>query len=164
MKHTQVLRIYIFLFTLSVFSISDSKAQSSKKQELKKLDYMIGEWVGVSKSFKNDSVNEVPAYESIQYMLDSNIIEINLKSETLVLHTIITYSEQDSTFYYHPFSKSGSGKYKALFDGERLIVTPHKTVRYIFTATPDGHFQEYGERLTDGTWIRYFEDTFKKMD
>lgn len=154
----------VVLFTFaSIISLS-AIGQVVKRQKMTDLSYMTGEWVGMSKSIKANETTIVPAYESIKYGLDSNILIVDLKSETLVLHTIISYSEKDSIYYYQPFSKTGTGKYPASFDGKKLVITPHETVRYIFTLTEDGNFMEYGEKQIEGEWKKYFEDTFKRMD
>lgn len=157
------LKSTIFIaFVLLSFS---TDAQSISKQKMAELSYLTGEWVGTSNSIVSDSiVRSVTAYEKIQYSLDSTILVIDLRSETLVLHTIIRYSEQDSTYYYHPFSKNGTGKYKAHVTGNELIVTPSKEVRYVFGRDGKGNFVEYGERFIDGEWTKYFEDVFIKIE
>ncbi len=154
----------VVLFKIASIVSFSAIGQNVKKHKMTDLSYMTGEWVGMSKSIKENETTIVPAYESIKYGLDSNIIIVDLKSETLILHTIISYSEKDSTYYYQPFSKTGTGKYKADFDGKKLVVRPHETVRYNFTLTEDGNFMEYGEKQIKGEWKKYFEDTFKRMD
>jgi hypothetical protein len=138
-----------------------SQAQTIAQDKMQQLQYMIGEWEGTSKQIKDGVVvSEVPASESIKYGLNKHIITIDLTSENLLLHTVIIYDEVADTYLYHPFSMQASGKYPAEFENGRLIVSPTETVRYIFTQTPEGNFIEYGEKLIDGHWERYFEDTF----
>lgn len=156
---------FLIIAFLSLIFTDHIQAQPNQIEKMKQLDDMIGDWVGVSQQIKDDTIEkEVPAYESIKYGLDSHIIIIDLKSETLVLHTIIQYDEEDETYYYHPFSKNGTGKYPAHFEDGKLIVVPKETVRYVFTLSEDGNFTEYGERLIDNKWVRYFQDVFTLIE
>ncbi len=154
----------LLLIGTSVILTNAAFGQNPKQEKMALLNYMIGDWVGTSTAYENGSVTrEVPAYESIQYSLDQHIITIDLKSETLVLHTVIYYDDKDKTYYYNPFSQRGAGKYPATFSDGKLIVTPNDDVRYIFTSTPEGNFQEYGEKRIEGKWVKYFEDNFERI-
>ena len=107
---------------------------------------------------------QVPAFEKISYKLDQNIITIDLQSESLQLHTIIYYNEKAEKYYYHPYYKTGTARYEAMFKDNKFIVTPNDTKRFIFHLTKEGKFQEYGEKLENCKWIKYFEDNFMKMN
>jgi len=125
---------------------------------------MVGEWIGNSKTIKGDTIfSETPAYEKIAYKLDGTIITIDLASTSLQLHTVIYYSEDDQTFYYNPYYKSGNAQYPAEFKNGKLTVNASDTKRFIFTTDKNGNFTEYGEQLINGEWKIYFEDTFVKM-
>lgn len=128
---------------------------------MEQLQYLVGEWVGTTKIFENGEVTkEGSAYEKISYDLDKHILVIELNTEFLQLHTIILYNEQDQKYYYHRFSKDGAAVYTAEFRDGHLIVWKDENTRFFFTGTPNGGFQEYGEQLVNGKWIRTFEDTF----
>lgn len=143
-----------------VFISSAVFAQDQTKME--QLNFMVGEWVGTSKMYENGVVTkEGPAYEKISFDLNHNIIVIELNSEFLQLHTVIRYDKEEQCYFYHPFSKRGTGEYRADFRDGKLVVFPNDTARYIFTTIESGGFQEYGERLIDGGWVVYFEDTFR---
>ncbi|MCC1484469.1 TIGR02922 family protein [Winogradskyella immobilis] len=134
-----------------------------KQDKMKVLNYMVGEWIGISKSYKNGVVDkQVSAFEKIKYDLDKHIIVIDLNSESLQLHTIIYYDDEDNTYYYNPYSKSGSRRLPASFKDGKFIVAANATTRYVFTTDEEGNFKEYGERLQNGKWTKFFEDTFKK--
>ena len=98
--------------------------------------------------------------ENIAYDLDSSILVLQLNSESLLLHTIIYYDEEDKTFYYYPFSKRGVRPAPASFINGQLIVQSSETKRFVFGSTDDGGFREYGEVLTNGKWVKYFQDDF----
>lgn len=136
------------------------RSQNVKKEKMAQLSYMVGEWVGTSKLYENGEISkEVPAFESIAFDLDSTILVIQLKSETLNLHTIIYYDEAEQSYFYYPFSKNGVRKLPASFENGRLTVQSSSNRRYIFCSTEKG-FREYGEKKMGGKWTLYFQDDF----
>lgn len=146
---------------VSVFPDDAAIAQNLKQEKMEQLNYLVGEWIGTSKVFENGVVTkEGAAYEKISYDLDKSILVIELNSEFLQLHTIVRYDEKEGTYFYHPFYKDGAAKYPAEFREGQLIVNPSADRRFIFRSTPEGGFQEYGEKLIDGKWMKYFEDSF----
>jgi hypothetical protein len=133
-----------------------------KQEKMEQLNFMIGEWVGTSKVYENGVVaRQGSAYENISYDLDKSILVIELKTEFLQLHTIISYDEKDQKYYYYRFSKGGAARYPAEYKDGQLIVWRDKNTRFFFGRTPEGGFQEYGEQLINGEWEIFFEDTFK---
>jgi len=129
---------------------------------MEQLSFLVGEWVGTTKVIENGVVSKQgTAYEKISYDLDQNILVIELNTEFLQLRTIVTYKEEDQKYYYHRFSKDGAAVYPADFKDGQLVVWRDKNTRFFFGSTPDGGFREYGERLVDGEWVLFFEDTFK---
>lgn len=136
-------------------------AQNNQQAQMQRLNFMVGEWIGTSKLYQEGKVmKEIPAFEHIQYDVDQHLLVIQLNSESLQLHTIIRYDEQDSTFYYYPFSKGGTGRYPAEFRDGQLVVKSSETRRFIFSPIAEGGFREYGEELINGRWVMYFEDVF----
>lgn len=131
-------------------------------EKMEQLDFLVGEWVGTSKVYENGIViKEGAAYEKISYDLGKRILVIELNTEFLQLRTIVNYSEKDEKYYYHRFSKDGSAIYPAEFKDGKLVVWKDDKTRFYFGRTAEGDFQEYGERLINGRWTKYFEDTFK---
>lgn len=151
-----------FYFIGLIFLYNSVFAQNLKQEKMEQLDFMIGEWVGTSKVYENGVVaRQGSAYENISYDLDKSILVIELNTEFLQLHTIIYYDEKDQKYYYHRFSKSGAARYPAEFRDGQLIVWRDEKTRFFFGSTPQGGFQEYGQELINGEWIKIFEDTFK---
>ncbi|MEL6720700.1 MAG: hypothetical protein AAFP82_18490 [Bacteroidota bacterium] len=131
---------------------------------MKQLNFMVGDWVGISTTYENGEIaTQVPAFQKIQYAVDGNIITIDLHSETLQLHTVIYYDEEQETYYYNPYYKKGTARYTAEYAEGKLVVTKNETTRFIFNKTSENGFQEYGERLENGEWVKYFEDNFKDI-
>ncbi len=154
-----IMRLFLVVF-FTLLSQS-SLSQSISKQKINALSFMIGEWVGTSKLIQNDSVvKEVTALQTIRFDLNKSVIIIDLKSETLNLHTIISYNEKDKTYYYSPYSENGSRKLSAQLVKNQFIVNSNNSKRFIFNLIHKNKFQEYGEKLIDGKWVKYFEDNF----
>ncbi|MDO1499913.1 hypothetical protein Q2T40_07200 [Winogradskyella maritima] len=132
---------------------------------MSQLNPLVGEWIGQSTTYKGGkAIKTVPAFEKISYGLDGHILTIDLDSEALQLHTVIYYDETDDTFYYNPFYKTGSAKYRAEFKDGQLIVWPTETKRFIFGINDEGQFVEYGETFQNGEWTVYFKDVFKRTE
>lgn len=154
---------YRFCVSFFLFTLTTSFAQTITQEKMQKLSFMVGEWIGTSTGYDNDTIsNQIPAFEKVSYKLDRNIITIDLHSEKLQLHTIIYYDEKDETYYYNPYYKNGAAKYTAELKEGKFIVWPNKNKRFIFNLTPEGNFQEYGEKFENGKWVKYFEDNFIK--
>lgn len=150
-----------FYFIIPIFLANPVFAQNLKQEKMEQLNFMIGEWVGTSKIYENGVVTrQGSAFEKISYDLDKSILVIELNTEFLQLHTIINYDEEDQSYYYYRFSKSGAAKYPAEYKEGQLIVWRDEKTRFFFGKTPEGGFQEYGEQLVNGVWTIIFEDTF----
>jgi hypothetical protein len=150
-----------FPFLLLILFCNPVFSQNLKQEKMEQLSFLVGEWVGTSKIIEDGVVTkQCAAYEKISYDMDKSILVIELNTELLQLHTIVLYNEEDQTYYYHRFSKDGAARYPAEFKDGQLIVWRDEKTRFFFGGTPDGGFQEYGEKLIDGEWTRYFEDTF----
>lgn len=148
-------------FIVLLFFGNAGFAQDLKQEKMAQLGFLVGEWVGISKIYENGVVTrQGAAYEKISYDLDQSILVIELNTEFLQLHTIILYDEADQTYYYHRFSKGGAARYAAEFKAGQLIVWKDEKTRFFFGRAPGGGFQEYGEQLINGEWVKTFEDTF----
>ncbi|SNR16808.1 hypothetical protein [Tenacibaculum jejuense] len=143
-------------FFFVVFMVN---AQESEKQALQKLSFLIGDWEGTSTSYGKNGVKKVPVTENVSYLLDGNLIQLNVKSEWIALHTIISYNVKDKKYYYYPFTKNGNKQgYKGEIVEGKFMVYFNESRRLTFTKTEKGEFHEFGERLVNGNWEKYFED------
>ncbi len=152
-----------FFILLFVLTTCYSLAQDADK--MKDLAPFVGHWIGNSTGFKEAKITRSePAFEKITMDLDGNILEIDLYSESLRLHTIIYYDVKEDIYKYNPFYKTGSASYPAKIENGKLVVTPSSEKRFIFEIMPDGRFREYGEQRRNGVWEKYFEDIFIRVD
>lgn len=156
---------YLICFFLIIVTI-ESYSQNSEKEALNKLSFMVGNWKGKSISYdtKLKKSKEVAVQENVQYIMDGNLITLDVKSPWIALHTIISYNVKDKKYYYYPFSKTGNKKgYEGVIKNGNLVVYFNKKRRLTFTKTSKGEFHEYGEKLEKGTWVKYFEDILKTV-
>ena len=155
-------RYYCFL--VWVFLLTSMTAQNTEKDKMEQLSFLVGEWIGSSKIYENGIViKQGVAFEKISFDLNKRILVIELNSEFLQLRTIVNYDKIDQKYYYNRFSKEGFARYPAEYKDGKLIVLKDKKTRFFFTKTTDGNFQEYGEKLIGGEWIRSFEDNFQNV-
>ncbi len=158
-------RIIYLLVSLFFFCQTTLLGQSTTKiEKMEALSFMVGDWVRTSKVYKDGQVdNEVPAFQKISYDLNKHIIVIELQSKLLQLHTIIYYDEESAQYVYNPYSERGVRKSPASLKDGKFVVAASETNRFVFSRTSKDTFQEYGKKLTDGEWTRYFEDNFKDI-
>lgn len=149
----------ITTFLLLTIVMSNLYAQKTEKEALAKLSFLMGNWSGKDFVYSKKDTTVVHVKESVNYILDGNIMTIDVNSSTVKLHTIITYSLKDKCYYYQPFSKTGAKKYKGEFKDGKFIVHFNKRSKITFEKTAKGEFHEYGTYLTkDNVWKKYFED------
>ncbi len=157
-KPEYIFKIFVAILFISLLSSKRTYAQQSEKEAMSKLSFLIGNWKGSSTSFKNGTQSSVTVHEEVKYIMDGNLLILNVKSPNIQLHTVINYSLKDSTYYYQPFSKTGSGKYKGQLQANQFVVYFNDQRRLVFEKTKDGEFHEYGEKLENNIWEKYFED------
>ena len=145
------------LILFGLYSVQGA-SQASSSEQMAKISFMIGDWEGVSTTFLEKGSKEVKAHEVVQYKVDKHLITLDLDSETLKLHTVIYYDEEEQTYYYCPYYKKGTGKYRGRYEDGKFLVSFSGEKRLVFQQTPEGYFHEYGEKLQEGAWVKYFED------
>ena len=148
----------VILTALLLVLINPLSAQEEERKELAKLSFLMGNWSGTSNSFTPNDTTRVKVRESVNYIMNGAILTLDVVSPNIELHTLINYSKKDTCYYYHPFSKTGGGKYKGKLEDGKFIVYFNPERRLIFEKTANGEFHEYGESFTDGKWKKYFED------
>ncbi|WP_075341904.1 hypothetical protein [Tenacibaculum agarivorans] len=151
----------IFLFVLlSIANINVVSGQQTAKEALQKLAFLTGNWKGTSTSFSDKGEKKVTVEEKVDFLMDGEMLVLNVKSPWIKLHTIIVYSEKSGKYYYYPFTKDGNKKgYEGKYNEGKFLVYFNETTRLTFTKTAKGEFHEFGEkRLENGKWEKYFED------
>lgn len=157
------------LYVAALVGISGSHsfsvlAQTTEKEALSKLSFMIGDWVGTSTSYDQDGSSEsISVKEKVAYQLSGNLINLIVSSEALELQTVVRYSVEDGKYYYHPFTKNSTGEFEGFMDDEKFVVKFNDTYRLTFEKTDSG-FREYGMKLKDGEWVKNFQDELHSTD
>ncbi|RED47515.1 RidA family protein [Seonamhaeicola aphaedonensis] len=156
----KVLRTKLTLLVLALQTATSLVyGQEIERQHMAKLSFLIGNWTGNSYSFAKNDTTKVKVSESANYILDGNAITLDVNSSSVQLHTVITYSVNDSCYYYQPTSKTESyKKSKGYFIDGKFLVYFNPKNRLNFEKTKSGEFHEYGETLKNGIWEKYFED------
>lgn len=129
--------------------------------EMMKLDFMVGDWVGVSRVYEGDTIGrQGPVFESIRYLLDSTIITIDLHSTMLQLHTVIYYNEVDKVYYYCPYFKGDRNgtRYIGNWRDGNFLVNLSEDYRLTFEVSKSGELIEFGEKFSNGKWSITFRD------
>lgn len=149
------------LLTILILVTPKFSEAQNEHSDMAQLDFMVGNWIGTSALINMDTISsEVPAHQKISYDLNKSILIIQHKSESLQLHTIVHYDKKDSTFYYTPYSERGVRKLRAEIKGGNFVVNASDSKRFVFKRLDKNSFTEYGEKLENGRWIRYFEDRY----
>ena len=135
-----------------------------EKEAMSKLSFLIGDWKGKTKIFSKDSIKTGEVHEKVKYLLGGELMSIEVKSPFVHLNTIIRYSVKDSTYYYHPFSKTGGDNfYKGRIEDGKFVVTIDDNYKVFFEKTKNGEFHEYGERIINGNKKITFEDLLEPI-
>ncbi|MEP0265547.1 hypothetical protein [Dokdonia sp.] len=156
-NNTVLILLTIFFTTQITF------AQSVEQQEMAKLSFMIGDWKGTGSSLPKEENKPYDVLSKVRYDLDGELIVLKHRSQrggksVLSLHTIIYYNAEEEQYYYYAFRKKGARPFTGTIIDGKLICTIGDDYQLVFQRTPEGFFNEYGEKRVDGIWVKNFED------
>ena len=138
--------------------------ESVQQKAMKKLSFLVGSWAGEGKSF--DDEGNVSTYydtEDVWYDVQESVLVIQARGfrddeQFYGIHTIIYFDEKAGHYWYNPYTANGSRPFSCdLKEKAFLCFTGDKTFRLTFQRTESGQWNEFGERLKDGTWHKTFE-------
>lgn len=158
-------------FLVLIFGTAGISAQEADEEQraMAQLDFLVGHWVGPGVAYNNvsvDSAGTARPYvdtEIISYDLDGKIMVIKARGQkagqtSYQLHTIIYYDKDNGRYIYTPYAGRAPRSFNCdLVKSELICLTEAKTFRLTFRRLPDGRWNEFGERLFDGTWRKTFE-------
>lgn len=156
--------VFIILLIVALFSnIQTSSAQSEEQKAMAKLSFMIGDWKGSGSSYPKEQNKPYDVLSKVRYDLDGELLVLRHRGTrdgkpVLSLHTIIYYNAEEKQYYYNAFRKQGARPFVGNIVDGKFICTIGDDYRLIFQRTPEGLFNEYGERRVDGVWTKNFED------
>lgn len=153
------LLVTMFLF----FTVSISFAQSTEQKDMKKLSFLIGDWKGKGSAYPKNKSKPYDVLSKVRYDLDGEILVLKHRSfrgdtSVLSLHTIMYYNKKDTHYYYNSYTKSGTRPFRCQLSSKQFICKRGEDYKLVFQLTENGAFNEYGERLINGKWIKSFED------
>jgi len=156
---------------LPVSSCAQSSPELDAKSAIEQLDFLVGHWAGDGVSYDKDGVKtQYYDTEHVRFDLDRNLLLINAQGQrygdtTYQLHTVIYYDEAAGNYVYTPYSGMRTPRpFRCDLVAEQFIcLTEAKTFRLIFQRLPDGHWNEFGERLEDGVWRKTFETKLRPL-
>ena len=153
---------FLFFSTLLLIYFNVS-AQSEEQKAMAKLSYLVGDWAGEGKSFSEEGTTANQVREKVRYDLNGEILVLKVRNtrdgETVLsLHTIIYYSVADQCYYYNAYTRRGTRPFKGQFEDGKFVCYFNDDYRLTFRKTKEGAFNEFGERLIEGKWVKNFED------
>ena len=154
---------FIFIFFCTFLVTQISFAQTEEQTAMAKLSFMIGDWKGTGTSYPKDQNKPYDVLSKVRYDLDGELLVLKHRSvrngkPVLSLHTIIYYNVEEKQYYYYAFRQKGVRPFTAKIVDGKLICTIGDDYRLTFQRTPEGLFNEYGEKLVNGVWTKNFED------
>ena len=156
--------IIIAIFTV-VFLASSTVvcAQSVEQKAMKKLSFLIGDWKGSGTSYPKEENKPYDVVSTVRYDLDGELLVLRHRSKRgnktlLALHTLIYFNKEDGFYYYNAYRKNGARPFKCKLNEGKFNCEINGNYRLTFQKTKEGAFNEFGQRLIDGKWIKNFED------
>ena len=140
-----------------------SHAQTEEQKAMAKLSFMIGDWKGTGSSQPASENEPYEVLSKVRYDLDGELLVLQHRSErdgkeVLSLHTIIYYNKEEQQYYYYAFRRTGVRPFTGQIVDGKLICSIGNDYRLTFQRTEAGAFNEFGEKLVDGKWVKNFED------
>ncbi len=159
LKHIIFTAITIIFFVNSTLV----SAQSAEQKAMKKLSFLIGDWKGSGTSFPKEENKPYDVISTVEYDLDGELLVLRHRSTrgdktVLALHTLIYFNKEDGHYYYNAYRRNGARPFKCKLNDGQFICEINGNYRLTFQKTKEGNFNEFGQRLIDGKWVKNFED------
>lgn len=164
--------VLIILTFYSVFSFGQAeKTDSISKQEIIKLDFLVGKWDGEGWIMGRDGQKYTfQQTENIQFKIDSVAILIEGlgKSNGQITHNalaIISFNKEDSFYNFHSYTATGrGGSFDAKLIDDKFYWYPNEKMRYIIWINDKDQWYETGEYKREEKWNQFFEMTLNKIE
>jgi hypothetical protein len=163
----------LLLLALPVWA-QTSPAVSARVNEIKKLDYMVGEWKGTGWMERQGGRETFVGTETVQSKLSglALLVEGNFKDKNgKVVHetlAVISYDEKTKGYNFRTYLANGTvgdHELKVLDGGWQWgFQIPQGNVRFTFKLGEKGEWREIGEFSGDGkTWRQFLELNLQKV-
>ncbi len=153
----------IILIGLFSFQTLGMNAQTEEQKAMAKLSFLIGDWKGEGTSYPKEENEPYQVLSKVRYDLDGELLVLRHRSTRnnstiLALHTIMYYNKEDGFYYYNAYRRSGARPFQYQLKDDQFICEINGNYRLTFQKTENGEFNEFGQRLIDGKWVKNFED------
>jgi hypothetical protein len=170
----KIIYVFLLLLMLSLSVSAQTPPLITRLTEMKKLDYMIGEWKGTGWIEREGGQQTFAGTETVQSKLNglALLIEGNFKNKDgVAVHetlAILSYEEKTKNYNFRTYLANGAvGDYelKLIAGGwQWSIQFPKGSIRFTFKLTDKNEWFEIGEISQDGkTWHKFFEMTLVKQ-
>jgi hypothetical protein len=146
------------------------KTDSISKEEISKLEFLIGEWQGEGWILGRDQQkHQFQQTENIHFKIDgvAILIEGLGKTNGQITHNaiaIISYNKKESNYSFQSYTSTGyGGSFKAELIEGKFFWYPNDNMRYVIWINEQGQWYETGEFKVDEKWSQFFEMTLDKM-
>jgi hypothetical protein len=165
--------LLLLAFALPVWA-QTSPSVSTKINEMKKLDYMIGEWKGTGWMERPGMRETFAGTEIIQSKVGGLALLVEGKfkdKDGKVVHetlAVISYNEKTKSYNFRTYLATGTeGEHELkLLEGgwQWGFQFPQGNVRFTFKLSDKGEWREIGEFSADGkTWRQFLELNLQKV-
>ena len=166
---------YFALLLLTIFSsfVSGQSAESDAKtqQEIGKLKFLEGEWIGSGWVYGSDSIKQTfNQTENISIKLNQTLILIESKGilDRKISHealAVISYDIEKKHFNFRSYMTNGmSGVFKAELIENTLYWYPDEATRFSVCLNKKGHCCSKGEIKRGEHWKPFFDMTLYRKD
>ena len=157
-------KYFIFIIFISFFFYTHQiLSQSVEQKAMAKLSFLIGDWKGTGTGYPKENNEPYNVLSKVSYDLNGELLVLRHRSKRdgktlLALHTIMYYNKENGFYYYNAYRRSGARPFKCQLNDGKFVCEINGDYRLTFQRTENGEFNEFGERLVDGKWIKNFED------
>ena len=169
------LKPFLLLLALALpIGAQTAPSLSSRVNELKKLEYMVGEWKGTGWMERQGGRETFAGVETIQSKLSGLALLVEGKfkdKDGKVIHetlAVISYDEKTKVYNFRTYLATGAvGDHELkILDGgwQWGFQIPQGNVRFTFKLGDKGEWREIGEFSADGkTWRQFLELNLLKV-
>ena len=174
MKFLYALLLLVLLSLPVSAQMTSPAALATRRDEMKKLDYMVGQWKGTGWMERQGGRENFTGTETVQAKLGGLglLIEGNFKNkEGVAVHetlAVLSYDEKVKNYNFRTYLANGAvGDHVLnLMEGgwQWGIQYPQGQVRFTFKLTAKGDWLEIGEFSPDGkNWRQFLELNLQKV-
>jgi hypothetical protein len=163
----------IVVAVVGVFAADPPTAKAVQRAEMKKLDWLVGQWKGTGwMQMGPKGRREFTIIETVQGKLDGLVLVVEgqgtSKEDGSSVHTalaFVSYDEQAKTFRWRAFTAEGRATDTEAKVGADTLewgleIGQRGRMRYTIKLNQKGEWFEVGEMTQDGrTWQKFFEMT-----